>query len=91
MDDVAELRQRLSANRQVSLSVKVTPKSSRTRIIGRMADGTWKIAVAATPEKGRANAELCDFLARQLGVPKSAVSVESGFDRRSFSMRQSRS
>jgi uncharacterized protein (TIGR00251 family) len=78
MDEVAELRRRLSADGQLSLFVKVTPKSSRTRIIGRMVDGTLKIAVAAAPEKGRANAALCDFLARELGIPKSAVSVESG-------------
>jgi uncharacterized protein YggU (UPF0235/DUF167 family) len=41
-------------------------------------DGTWKVAVAAAPEKGRANAELCAFLAHELGVPKSSVTVDSG-------------
>lgn len=58
--------------------VKVIPKASRTELVGRMADGTWKVKVAAAPEKGKANAELCGFLAGLLGVPKSAVEVVSG-------------
>jgi hypothetical protein len=43
-----------------------------------MADGTLKVRIAAAPEKGRANAELCAFLARHYGVPKSAVTILSG-------------
>lgn len=78
MESFGELRRQLESSRQITLSVKVTPKSSRSRIAGRLDDGTWKVAVAAAPEKGRANAELCAFLARELGVSKSAVTVESG-------------
>jgi uncharacterized protein (TIGR00251 family) len=43
-----------------------------------MADGTLKVRIAAAPEKGKANAELCAFLARHYGVPKSAVTILSG-------------
>ena len=60
------------------LKIKVIPKSPRTEIAGEMADGTLKIRVAAPPEKGKANAELCAFLARQYGVPRDRVSVMTG-------------
>jgi hypothetical protein len=43
-----------------------------------MADGTLKVRIAAAPEKGKANAELCAFLARHYGVPRSAVTILSG-------------
>jgi len=62
----------------VELRVKVIPKSPRNEIVGTMADGTLKVRIAAAPEKGRANAELCAFLARHYGVPKSAVTILSG-------------
>lgn len=62
----------------MELRVKVIPKSPRNEIVGTMADGTLKVRIAAAPEKGRANAELCAFLARHYGVPKSAVTILSG-------------
>jgi uncharacterized protein (TIGR00251 family) len=60
------------------LKVKVTPRSPRTEIAGEMTDGTLKIRVAAPPDKGLANEELCGFLARHFGVPRSQVEVISG-------------
>jgi uncharacterized protein (TIGR00251 family) len=62
----------------MTIRVKVIPRSRRTEIAGEMADGTLKIKVAAVPEKGRANEELCDFLAAHYKVPRSAVAVISG-------------
>ena len=37
-----------------------------------------KVKVAAVPEDGKANKELCLFLARHHGVPQANVSVISG-------------
>jgi uncharacterized protein (TIGR00251 family) len=62
----------------VSLRVKVIPKSARTEIAGALADGTIKIKLAAVPEKGKANAELCAFLAREFGVARDRVEVVTG-------------
>jgi uncharacterized protein len=62
----------------VDITVKVTPKSSRTEVVGKLPDGTWKIKVAAAPEKGKANRALCAFLADHFGVPQSRVSIVSG-------------
>jgi len=41
-------------------------------------EGRLKVAVAAAPEKGKANKELTDFLAKRLGVKKSEVDVVRG-------------
>lgn len=60
------------------IRVKVIPKSARTEIVGELADGALKIKVAAVPERGKANAELCAYLAREIGVPRSNVEVVSG-------------
>jgi uncharacterized protein (TIGR00251 family) len=60
------------------LKVKVTPRSARTEFAGEMADGTLKVHVAAPPEKGRANEELCAFLARHYGVAREQVEVVTG-------------
>ena len=62
----------------VTLRVKVIPRSPKTEFAGEMADGTRKVRVAAPPEKGKANEELCAFLARHYEVPRGAVSVVSG-------------
>ena len=41
-------------------------------------DGMLKIKIAAPPEKGKANQSLIEFLAKQLGVKKNAVTITSG-------------
>jgi uncharacterized protein len=64
--------------RPLRLSIKVVPKSSRNEIVEVQPDGTCRIKVAAAPEKGKANAELCDFLAKQFGVARSRVEVVAG-------------
>ncbi len=78
MADLEKLTLALASEGKVGFAVKVVPKSSRNQIAGWLDDHTLKIKVAAAPEKGRANAELCAFLARMFVVPKSNVSVESG-------------
>ncbi len=63
---------------EITLAVKVIPKSSRSELAGVLPDGCWRVKVAAAPEKGRANAELCAFLAQLFRVPKTNVGVRSG-------------
>jgi uncharacterized protein (TIGR00251 family) len=62
----------------VEFRVKVIPKSSKNELAGYLPDGTWKVKIAAAPEKGKANRALCDFLADHLGVPKSKVHIVTG-------------
>ncbi len=62
----------------MTIRVKVTPRSSFSGIAGEMADGTLKVRIVAAPEKGKANAELCQVLARHYGVAPSAVTILRG-------------
>ena len=58
-------------------AVSVRPGSRRDEIVGLQADAL-KVAITAPPEKGKANKALCRLLAREMGVPPSAVSVSRG-------------
>lgn len=64
------------------LRVKAAPGARTDAIDGVVqdADGqsSLKVRVRAAPEKGKANAAIEALLARALGLPKSAVSVEKG-------------
>jgi uncharacterized protein len=61
----------------VELALLVTPRASKTRVLGPHGDAL-KIALAAPPVDGAANAALLDFLAKQLGVPKRQLELVSG-------------
>jgi uncharacterized protein (TIGR00251 family) len=61
----------------VIFSVKVVPGGSRTGVCGLL-DGMVRIKVSAQRDKGKANQCLIKFLAKKLGVKKSAISVISG-------------
>ena len=58
--------------------VKVIPKASKSEFMGYLPDGTWKVKIAAAPERGKANKELCSFLADRLGVSQSKVHIVAG-------------
>ena len=62
----------------MTLRVKVVPRSARSEVAGELGDGVLKVKIAAPPEKGKANEELCRVLAEHYGVPKSAVSIARG-------------
>ena len=57
--------------------LKVQPKASRNRVVGRVGD-RLKVQVTAAPERGKANDAVIDLLAESLGVPKSAVRITAG-------------
>ena len=59
------------------LAVHVQPKASRTESVGLYGDAL-KVRVAAPPVEGAANDELSRFLAKQVGIPQSAVEIRSG-------------
>jgi hypothetical protein len=46
-------------------------------VIGRYGE-SWKVAVAAAPENGNANAAVLDLLAAALRVPRSSVELVGG-------------
>lgn len=61
----------------VLVHVKVVPGASRTRIAGLLGDRI-KIAVAAPPEKGKANAALTEFVAGLCNLRQRDVAVIAG-------------
>ncbi len=59
------------------VSVLVQPRASRTKVVGEH-DGRLKIALAAPPVDGEANAALVEFLADALEVKKAQVTFLDG-------------
>jgi uncharacterized protein len=73
-----DIKTQLNNKGEAYLAIKVMPGSAKTEFREIMADGTYKIAIAAAPEKGKANTELVKFLARELSVLKSRLIIISG-------------
>ena len=70
-----------------TLAVIAKPRARRTAFAGFAADagtrnGALRVRLQAPPVNGKANEELIRFLAKQLGVPQSAVTTEGGRGRR---------
>ena len=59
------------------LRVKVVPGASRSEVVGLLGAAV-KVRVAAPPEGGQANREVCALLADRLGLPLAQVTVVSG-------------
>ena len=70
----------------VTLRVRVQPRASRNRMLLEP-DGRIRISLTAPPVDGEANVALCRFVAAELGVPKSTVSVVSGEKSREKTLR----
>lgn len=60
-----------------TLDCHIQPGASKGRILGEY-DNRVKIAVAAPPVDGKANAALRAFFAKQLHIPAGRVSLISG-------------
>jgi uncharacterized protein (TIGR00251 family) len=61
----------------VAIAVLAAPRAARTELAGSAA-GRLRVRIAAPPVEDAANDELVRFLARTLGVPRSAVAVTAG-------------
>ncbi len=61
-----------------ALTVRVTPRASKTSLAGLLPDGTLKVRIAAPPTGGAANQALIAFLAEVLGVRENAIEIVAG-------------
>lgn len=61
----------------ILLLVKVVPGASRTRYLGEW-QGRARVAVAAPPEKGKANRAVIEILADHIGIPRRDLAVVAG-------------
>ena len=59
------------------LSVRVIPRSPRSKIDGRRGDALL-VRLAAPPVDGAANEALIDLLSREFQVPKRQIAILSG-------------
>ena len=59
------------------LRLRVAPGASAPGVVGRHGD-SWKVRVAAAPERGRANDAVLELLADTLAVPRASVTLVSG-------------
>ncbi len=60
-----------------TLAIKAVPNAPRSAIVGWLG-GALKVKVHAPALDGRANEELCEFLAEELGLPRRAVVLAQG-------------
>jgi len=65
------------AEKSCTLAIKAIPNAPRNEVVGWLGD-VLKIKVHAPPVEGRANDELCAFLAAELALPRRAVTVLRG-------------
>ena len=65
-----------------ALSIRVIPGAKRNEFAGINDDGTIKIRLTAPPVDGKANSALIDFLSKILDVPRSAIDIVAGENRR---------
>jgi hypothetical protein len=70
-------RRASSGDARARIAVKVQPGASADRVAGKNGE-EWKITLTAPPVEGRANRACTEFLARLLGVPRTAVSIVRG-------------
>lgn len=75
---LTDLKHKLAQNNEVYLAVRVTTNAAKTEVRELMADNAVKIAIAAIPEKGKANTELIKYLAKEFSVAKSQVVIING-------------
>ncbi len=59
------------------LAIKAIPNAPRNAVAGWLGDAL-KVKVHAPALEGRANDELCEFIADTLGLPRRAVTIVQG-------------
>lgn len=62
----------------MTLHLKAKP-GSKVDLLFYDAAGQLTVKIKAPAQDGKANAYLIEFLARQLGIPKSGVTIVAGF------------
>jgi uncharacterized protein (TIGR00251 family) len=67
---------------KMKLRIRATPNARKSEVVAweedALAGRVLRVRVAAPPVDGKANAELRNFLAKALGLPKSKVLLDKG-------------
>ena len=68
-------------NNQTCIALYVQPKASRNKLCGVHGE-EMKLAITAPPVDGKANKAVIQFMAKFLGVAKSAILIQRGLQSR---------
>lgn len=68
---------------RVGFRIRVQPSSRKDEIVGWNEDGELRVKLAAPPVEGAANKRIPVFLAKQFGLKKRDIVIESGEKSRS--------
>ena len=71
---------------EVVIEVTARPGASRRGVIGVTGD-RLVVAIHSPPDKGKANDDLIDYLAREMRVPRSALLIVRGENSRRKTIR----
>ncbi len=71
----------------VTLQISARPGGGRCKVVRADDARGLVVALNAPPDKGKANEELVDFLARIVGVPRSAITIVRGASARKKLLR----
>ena len=66
------------SNGNATFAVKIHPRAHRNAITGELGDAL-KISLTAPPTEGKANEACIEFFAKLLKVPRSSVTIASGY------------
>ena len=75
---LTEYKKQLKEKGEIHFKIKGRPGASKTIVKDIMSDGTIKIDIAKSPEKGKANEALVAFLAKEFDVLRKSVKIISG-------------
>lgn len=81
------LKTHIAEGHLLRLTITVTPKSQQNKILNCQFDQktnqfNLKVKVRGLPEKGQVNENLINYLSKELGLPKSVITIISGFTSR---------
>jgi len=76
---IDRIKASLEKGKTVRLKVKINAGSGKNIITGNLGEDTLKIRISAAPEKGKANRELVEFLAKTFNIPRGNVTIVSGY------------
>lgn len=61
----------------VAIHLFIQPRASKNEVVGAQGD-ELKIRLTSPPVEGAANRLCCEYIAKRLGLAKTAVTLESG-------------
>ena len=75
---ITQVKVNLQNEKEITIPVKVTPKSGKHEISDILEDGTIKIKLRSAPEQNKANEELIELLAKTFEIRPQNIRILKG-------------